>query len=137
MNMTYEEFLECCFKADNVLIVEDGTHFAVSGGYLENIEKDLFIEVDWVSGGINGNSCFGRNNTSVNPQMPKSIEEPISEIFFALSYDMSFVTYNRKIRPLIESFEKNEHPDYYGNCYLYSGLRIKLKDIYNTLNEIS
>lgn len=137
MQITYEEFLKYCFKADNVSIVEAGERYPVDKNYSKYIDKDLFLEVDWVSGGEYGNSCYGKNSKSVPSENPKDIETPLAEIFDALDYDISFVTYNKKIRPLIENFERNSKADFYGNYYVYSGLRIKLKDIYDIINELN
>jgi len=103
---------------------------AMSDAELENV----FFEKNWVSGGINGNSCYGRSPRSVEPSSPEDITPDLAKVLIAVEKsDINFLTYMSKIQPLIKSIDFSMGEDYYGNYYNYSRLYVNLKELYDAL----
>lgn len=131
MTISFSEFLEQCFNLDVNLYTKDAECSLWKQSTIN--QDDVFLAVKWISGGNTGNSCWGRDNRSVAPETPEDIETPIAKVFSAFEKDISFVEYYKKVKPLIDTFNKSDESDYYGNYYDYSGFQIKLIDLYNII----
>jgi hypothetical protein len=140
--MTYKEFLEKC-----------KTLVAGSGGYYVDTKPDPsdyswhnrkqipcepYVYVEWSVSYVGGGSCWHTGNE--DPHYTESTGNPPEELTFLddlleeVKPGVSFLQYRNLTNKLIEHDTRTES-EYYGNSTTYAQKIIKLKPLYDYLQE--
>jgi hypothetical protein len=100
---------------------------------VENLD-DGFLYIEWVIGGITGNSCWGKDELPVEANSEPSFEaldKLLEEVFPTISY-LQF----KRLEKLIKQDEYSDGGDYYGNYYKYTYKVINLRALYDELQKM-
>jgi len=102
---------------------------------LEDKDTEPQLSVKWETGGISGGSCWD----SSNPQ-PYSSSEPEGELTILdalleeINPNITFIQYKNLYNKLINS-DTDSVGEYYGNCTDYGIKFIRVKELYEYMDE--
>jgi hypothetical protein len=98
------------------------------------VTGEEFIEAEWVSGGITGNSCYGRSPRAVESNEPEELKR-LEAILTLLCPQITYLQF-RKIEDKVEIGTRSDGGDFYGNYYEYTYKVLKMKDLYDVLEGL-
>jgi hypothetical protein len=106
---------------------------------IEKSLDEIYLCNEWCSGGISGGSCWDDSKED-NHYATRGESEPeftsLDNILDEICPNITYLQYKKLITKVIEedSYIQNE---YYGNSSHYSYKTVLLKDLYDTLKELS
>jgi hypothetical protein len=97
-----------------------------------NKPEEAFVAIRWISGGVTGGNCWGRNaEISIGPE-PEPEFEDLDTIIEAITPPVSFRKYKSVCSEATEH-ESDTTKEFYGNCTHYAIKRVDLRRLYECL----
>lgn len=131
--MTYEEMLEK-IREEGIYVEGYDWEKRENARPLRQVSGNEYISVEWVSGGVTGNSCWGHDPSPRMGDSPKELES-LNQILELLCPGISYLQFKKIDRRVVMS-EKGDGGDYYGNYTEYRVKTLKLKDLYEELSSM-
>ena len=94
-------------------------------------------EVKWTIGGMDGGNCWGDSADQAIGAEDEPEDEDLEMILFDAMPDLTFLEFRKLNRADIYERDKKTQNEYYGNYTIYATRRLKLKELYDALVDIS
>lgn len=112
-----------------------------SGKTLKDINLDDCLLVQWMTGGINGGSCWddGERNLYSMEGEPEPTFSALDTILDQLCPNITYLQYRKLINdtsPSLVEYDSYTQNEYYGNSTTYGYKKVVLRRLWDRLNEL-
>lgn len=133
--MNFNQFIEKIMDNDNIYLRHDSYYDRNSYSWLHEHKKPdrYYIQVDWITGGMTGGSCWGGDLYPVDPDPPEELVD-LDKILTLVCPNISFLQYKALCSELVKT-ESYTNSEYYGNYYNKVQKILFIDDLYSYLTK--